>query len=80
MVEVLSPSTARLDRRVKRQRYKREGVPEYWIVDLDGRLVERWRPVDDRPEILADRISWQPFKESDTLVIDLLAFFARSLE
>ena len=24
-------------------------VPEYWIVDLDSRLVERWRPEDTRP-------------------------------
>jgi Uma2 family endonuclease len=35
VIEVLSPSAARLDRRVKRERYKREGVPEYWIVDVD---------------------------------------------
>ena len=26
------------------------GVPEYWIVDIDGRVVERWRPGDSRPE------------------------------
>ena len=42
-VEVLSPSTARYDRTLKRWRYQRAGVPEYWIVDLDARLVERWR-------------------------------------
>lgn len=34
-VEVLSPSTARFDRVVKRARYARAGI-EYWIVDLDA--------------------------------------------
>jgi Uma2 family endonuclease len=38
-VEVLSPSTARADRQIKRRRYQRHGVGEYWIVDLDARLV-----------------------------------------
>lgn len=40
-VEVLSPSTARADRHRKRLIYQSEGVPEYWIVDSDARLVER---------------------------------------
>jgi Uma2 family endonuclease len=53
-VEVLSPSTARADRQIKRHRYQRHGVTEYWIVDCDGRLVERWRPADDRPELVLD--------------------------
>ncbi|MGA2382737.1 MAG: Uma2 family endonuclease [Bryobacteraceae bacterium] len=39
-VEVLSPSTARADRIVKRRRLQRAKVPEYWIVDLDARLIE----------------------------------------
>ncbi|HEY7877937.1 MAG TPA: Uma2 family endonuclease [Gemmatimonadaceae bacterium] len=59
-VEILSPSSARADRTVKRRLYQREGVPEYWIVDVDARLIERWRPEDERPEILADRLTWAP--------------------
>ena len=55
-IEVLSPSTARADRTTKRRRYQRAGVPEYWVVDLDARLVERWRPADERPEVLSDRV------------------------
>ena len=43
-IEVLSPSTARADRTVKRRLFQRVGVPEYWIVDVEARLVERWRP------------------------------------
>jgi Uma2 family endonuclease len=73
-VEVLSPSTARADRQVKRRRYQRHGIPEYWIVDLDARLVERWRPADDRPELLEDRLVWSA-TGAPPLTIDLAAFF-----
>jgi Uma2 family endonuclease len=77
IIEVLSPGTARYDRQLKRRRYQRAGVPEYWIVDLDSRLIERWRPADQRPEVLADRIVWQPDAEqSAQLEIDVEAFFA----
>jgi Uma2 family endonuclease len=40
IAEVLSPSTARYDRITIRRRYQRSGVPAYWVVDLDARLVE----------------------------------------
>lgn len=79
-IEVLSPSTARLDRRVKRVRYQREGVPEYWIVDIDARLVERWTPTDDRPEIISQVIEWNPVGAAERLVIDLPKLFAGALE
>jgi Uma2 family endonuclease len=79
VVEVLSPSTARLDRRVKRSRYQHENVPEYWIIDVDARLVERWRPGDERPEILSERIEWHPERASQPLVIELPEFFEGAL-
>jgi Uma2 family endonuclease len=78
-VEVLSPSTARTDRTVKRRLYQRAGVPEYWIVDLDARIVERWRPGDDRPEVLTDSLQWQPDRTIDPLRVDLPAFFTQVL-
>jgi Uma2 family endonuclease len=56
-IEVLSPHTARIDRQEKRRLYQREGVDVYWVVDLDSRLVERWRPGDQRPPLLARRAS-----------------------
>jgi len=74
-VEVLSPSSARADRILKRRRLQRAKVPDYWIVDLDARLVERWRPSDKRPEVLAERLEWQPEGAPTPLVLDLVAFF-----
>jgi Uma2 family endonuclease len=76
-VEVLSPSTARADRYNKRNTYQRYRVPEYWIVDLDARIVERWRPDDARPEILSQSLSWQPGSAFPLLEIDLPAYFSR---
>lgn len=78
LVEVLSPSTARYDRVVKRRRYQRDGV-EYWIVDLDSRLIERWTPDTDRPEVLADRITWQLDGQSTVFALELEPFFAEVL-
>ena len=73
--EVLSPSTARADRHRKRLIYQDQRVPEYWVVDLDARLVERWRPDDARAELMAERLEWQPRADLEPLRIDLPAFF-----
>jgi Uma2 family endonuclease len=74
-IEVLSPGTARVDRHQKRRLYQREGVAEYWVVDLDSRLVERWRPGDERPEILAQTLEWRAAGIDRALVVDLEKFF-----
>ncbi|MEO8337512.1 MAG: Uma2 family endonuclease, partial [bacterium] len=59
-VEVLSPGSARFDRVIKRPRYQRNRVPEYWVVDRASRTFERWQPDDERPAILSDMLVWQP--------------------
>jgi Uma2 family endonuclease len=78
--EVLSPSTARADRLSKRVIYQSQLVPEYWIVDLDARVIERWRPEDERPEILTETLTWQPRLEISPLSIELGPFFAEILD
>jgi Uma2 family endonuclease len=76
VIEVLSPSTARYDRTIKRRRYQRSGVAEYWVVDLDAKLIERWRPGDDRPEPIEDTLTWQPDPSKPPLQMQLAEFFA----
>jgi Uma2 family endonuclease len=71
-VEVLSPATARWDRRDKRRRYQKESVPEYWVLDADAAVVERWRPGDERPEVLADRVEWWPEGAAKPLAFDIM--------
>lgn len=39
VVEVLSPSTSRLDRKVKFDAYQKAGIPEYWLVDPRMRSI-----------------------------------------
>lgn len=47
VVEVVSPSSRRLDGFVKRGRYARAGVPEYWVVDPVGlRVLRHSSPLD----------------------------------
>lgn len=45
VVEVLSPSTARYDRSLKRQTYLEWGIPTYWLVEA-GR-IERYGAASD---------------------------------
>jgi Uma2 family endonuclease len=39
VIEVVSPSSSRLDRFKKLDKYLRAGVREYWIADLDAKAV-----------------------------------------
>lgn len=74
-VEIVSYSSKRTDRLQKRALYQDEGVDEYWIFDPGLRRVERWRPGADQPEILADRLVWQPRPGTPPLVIELKPLF-----
>lgn len=78
-VEILSPGTARRDRGKKRLIYQSQGVEEYWIVDVDARCVQRWRPSDERPQVVHDVLDWRPDPALDPLAIDLPALFGDAL-
>ena len=75
-VEVLSPSSLRTDRVTKRDFYLESRVDEYWVVDLDARVIERWRPAQETPDLLREQIEWAPGGR-DPLVIDVPALFDR---
>jgi Uma2 family endonuclease len=69
VVEVLSASTARRDRELKRDRCLHFGVPEYWIVDADGGevVIHRSGESPDRPEISRDELAWLPWPGAPAL-------------
>ncbi len=73
--EVLSPTTARADRFVKRRRYQDAGVPLYWIVDGDERQVEIWTPAAEFPQIERERLTWHPDGAAHPLVLELEELF-----
>jgi Uma2 family endonuclease len=79
VIEIVSPSTASRDRWQKRLLYQREGIAEYWIVDVEARIIERWRAADERPEILGDSLLWNPPGSGDRVVINLQAMFDRAI-
>lgn len=74
VIEVLSPSSHRADRVVKRHKYQAT-ADEYWLIVPDRRHIERWLPANDRPEILTESITWHPAGRADPLVLDLPALF-----
>jgi len=74
--EIVSPSSARYDRVTKRPHYQRHRVSEYWIVDDMSRTFERWRPDDERPELIAEQLVWHPDGAPEPFVLDLVRFFA----
>ena len=51
----------------------------YWIVDLEARLVERWLPESDRPEILTASITWWPTGAAAARGLDLEPLFVESV-
>ena len=78
-IEVVSPSNPVYDYQVKRELYLSNGVPEYWIVNADARLVSRWRSLEDPGEEFSRAIAWHPSGMSAQLIIDLPALFEDAL-
>ena len=60
VAEVLSPSTAMIDRRRKRDLYARHGVTYYWIVDGDARTIEAYQLAGAEYELLARTTTAEP--------------------
>ena len=75
-VEVLSPGSEAADRREKRALYQRT-IPEYWLVDVDERLVQRWMTGSAQPDIVAERLTWRPRGGEVPFTLALPELFAR---
>ena len=74
-VEVVSPASLGTDRITKRDFYMESGVAEYWIVDLEARIFERWVPTASTPQIERTGMSWRPAGSTAALGIDVPAYF-----
>ena len=77
VIEVLSPSTAFQDRGLKRERYARFGVPEYWIIDPTARRVEVYHlgaDPDGLPVVATETMEWQPVPGGPVLTLTLSDF------
>lgn len=76
-IEILSPSSMRADRILKRNLYMRTSVAEYWIVDIDSQVIERWKPEIATPEIISDMMRWLPAGADESLEFDVREFFRK---
>ena len=78
IVEVISPSSVKIDRVIKFNEYEKAGVREYWIVEPVGKLVSVFTLQDNkrygRPEIYMeeDKVNVSIFPD---LIIDLSIVF-----
>ncbi len=70
VVEILSPSTAKLDWRDKMDMYERHGVAEYWVVDPVGYMLWQFRLSDGKYALHAT------FEEEDALTTPTLEGFS----
>lgn len=74
-IEIISPSSVHTDRVEKREFYLTHNVAEYWVVDLDARIVEVWRPDRATPTVARQVLEWLPAGASAPFRIELPAFF-----
>ncbi len=83
LCEVLSPSTARLDRAEKLPIYAREAVQHVWLVDPSARLLEVFRLEGERWSLLATygddaKVRAEPFEAFELELAVLWADTERS--
>ena len=65
---MLSPTTARDDRRLKLSLYAHARVAHVWLVDPEQRLVEVFETTDSKPTLVAggavdERVALPPFDD-----------------
>jgi Uma2 family endonuclease len=76
VIEILSPSTRRVDEITKRRLYERVGVREYWIVDGEIEVVKIYRRQEDGSFARAQELLRE---EGHSLDTPLLPGFSLSL-
>jgi Uma2 family endonuclease len=79
VVEILSPGTAHRDRGVKRIKYVAAGISDYWIFDLNRRLITRYLQGADVPTLHADTLAWS-LPDGTAATLDVAAFYASVMD
>ena len=76
-VEIVSPSSARVDRFRKRRLYQSQGVPTYWVIDAQRGEAEVWTPDAELPRVERERLAWHPEGAGEPFAFDLAGCLAR---
>lgn len=75
VVEIVSPSSIRADRIIKRRLYQERLVPQYWVVDAEQRQVEVWTPGAEFPIVERETLTWRHPSLDVDCVVNLTALF-----
>jgi Uma2 family endonuclease len=77
VVEIVSPSSGRIDKIMKPARYADFGIPEYWAVDPERRAILVWdfEHGATEPRIETSRVVWQPDPLASALELDVTSIF-----
>ena len=78
VIEILSDTTRRGDRVAKRGLYRDLGIPDYWIVDGERRIVRVVRPGADDVDVAAV-LTWQPEGIPKAFELGLPEYFLQAL-
>lgn len=70
-VEVLSPSTRRIDLLLKKERLQRAGCPHYWVVEPEVPSVTAWMLVDGEYVVQAHAERDERFEVTEPFAIGL---------
>lgn len=70
-VEVLSPSTRRIDLGLKFERYLRAGCPSYWVVDPVEPSLSAWRLRDGHYRLVAEVTGEEVARLSDPFPVQI---------
>ena len=77
VIEILSPSTARMDKKLKYNKYQQAGVKEYWIVDPECNLLEANILVNNKyTTSIYDKTDKAPVHILEDFEVDLADVFA----
>jgi Uma2 family endonuclease len=77
VVEILSPTTRRRDRREKREFYLDDcRVGEYWLVDPEDSTITRMR-AGESDDVARHELVWHPRDASRALTVELSSVFSR---
>lgn len=75
IIEITSPSTSKVDKIIKFNRYEKAGVPEYWIIELEGKVVTVFTLQENRrygrPEV---------YPEDGNIIVDTFPDFTVDLK
>ena len=74
-IEIESPRNSLYDYHTKRALYLANGVPEYWVVNPEARILSRFRELNDPGEVFGQSITWHPASMLLPLTIDLPELF-----